>query len=318
MHADLPVINVADLASAATLEALDNACRDWGFFYAVKHGLPDSLTTSLFHEARVFFAQSVDAKRTIERTAENPWGYFDRELTKNTPDWKQTFDFGAPHGAIAPQWPAAMPAFKRTTLAYYAACERLSFRLLDALATNLRTPVDDLHRSFQPAHTCFLRINYYPVCPAPARPDGLCPPRHGHLGVNHHTDSGVVTLLLQDDRPGLEVMHDDAWQLVAPRPGALVINIGDILQVWSNDRYRAALHRVLASGDTERFSVPFFLNPAYCANYAPLPATIDTAHPPRYRSINWGEFRSRRAAGDYADHGAEVQITDYRLEDATS
>ena len=68
-----------------------------------------------------------------------------------------------------------MPAFKRTTLAYYAACERLSFRLLDALATNLRTPVDDLHRSFQPAHTCFLRINYYPVCPAPALDPGPLP-----------------------------------------------------------------------------------------------------------------------------------------------
>jgi isopenicillin N synthase-like dioxygenase len=136
----------------------------------------------------------------------------------------------------------------------------------------------------------------------------------GHLGVNHHTDAGAITLLLQDDQPGLEVFHDNAWCLVEPRRDALVVNIGDIVQVWSNDRYRATLHRGLASADAERFSAPFFFNPTYGAEYAPLPSMIDADHPPIYRPINWGEFRARRAAGDYANRGEYTQISHYYRE----
>jgi isopenicillin N synthase-like dioxygenase len=133
----------------------------------------------------------------------------------------------------------------------------------------------------------------------------------GYLGINHHTDAGALTLLLQDEQPGLEVFHDGAWKLVEPLPDALVVNIGDIVQVWSNDQYRAPLHRVLANADAERFSVPFFFNPAYSTVYAPLPSTVDTQRPPRYRPINWGEFRAHRAAGDYADAGEYHQISHY-------
>jgi isopenicillin N synthase-like dioxygenase len=129
--------------------------------------------------------------------------------------------------------------------------------------------------------------------------------------VNHHTDSGALTLLLQDEQPGLEVFHGNEWHLVEPRRDALVVNIGDIVQVWSNDRYTAALHRGLVSADAERFSAPFFFNPAYSTEYAPLPSTIDARHPPRYRPIHWGAFRARRAAGDYADHGEYHSISHY-------
>ncbi len=137
--------------------------------------------------------------------------------------------------------------------------------------------------------------------------------RDRHQGVNAHTDSGAVTVLLQDEQPGLEVFHEGAWYLVEPRADALVVNIGDIVQVWSNDRYRAALHRAFVHADVERFSVAFFLNPPYSADYAPLPSVIDARHPARYRSINWGEFRSRRTAGDYAHAGEYAQISQYYL-----
>ena len=94
-------------------------------------------------------------------------------------------------------------------------------------------------------------------------------------------------------------------------PGALIINIGDIVQVWSNDAYRAPLHRVLANAGQRRYSAPFFLNPGYDTEYAPLPSALhDKA--PRYRPINWGGFRAGRAAGDYADVGDEIQISDFR------
>ena len=133
----------------------------------------------------------------------------------------------------------------------------------------------------------------------------------GHLGVNPHTDAGALTLLLQDDQPGLEVLRDGVWHVVEPRRDALVVNIGDIVQVWSNDRYTAALHRGRVSADAERFSAPFFFNPAYRTWYAPLVSTVDADHPARYRPIHWGEFRARRAAGDYADHGEYHSINQY-------
>ena len=158
-----------------------------------------------------------------------------------------------------------------------------------------------------------MRLNYSPACPTPAAPVGVGTPDKGYLGVNHHTDAGVLTLLLQDDQPGLEVFRHKRWHLVEPRRDALVVNIGDIVQVWSNDRYRAALHRARANSEAERFSAPFFFNPSYDTDYAPLPSTISARRPAHYRPINWGQFRSLRSAGDYADGGEEVQISHYLL-----
>jgi isopenicillin N synthase-like dioxygenase len=263
---------------------------------------------------RAFFAQPIRAKRAISRTADNPWGFYDRELTKNTRDWKQIYDYGPPDGAaMRPQWPSSLPGFRPAVEAFHAACERLALRLLAAVSVNLGMPRTALHGLFVPAHSSYLRLNYYPRCPRPERTAGLTTPKTGHLGINHHTDAGALTLLLQDDQPGLEVYRRGEWHLVEPRSGALVVNIGDIVQVWSNDRYRASLHRVIVSAAAERFSAPFFLNPAYSASYAPLPTTVDAQHPAAYRSINWGEFRKLRAAGDYADCGEEVQISHYRI-----
>jgi isopenicillin N synthase-like dioxygenase len=264
---------------------------------------------------RSFFSQPLAAKHEILRTADNPWGFYDRELTKNTPDWKQVYDFGPPSGGVLqPQWPRALPEFRPVIHSFYNACDALALRMLQAISTNLGMPAGFLDSSFRPAHTSFLRLNYYPTCPIPARPVDLSMAAVGHLGVNHHTDAGAITVLLQDDQPGLEVFHDNAWCLVEPRRDALVVNIGDIVQVWSNDRYHAALHRALASADAERFSAPFFFNPAYSAEYAPLPSMVDADHPPIYRSISWGEFRARRAAGDYADRGEYTQISHYYRE----
>ncbi|HSN70891.1 MAG TPA: 2OG-Fe(II) oxygenase family protein [Steroidobacteraceae bacterium] len=308
----LPVIDIASLDRLETRRAIDDACRDWGFFQIVNHGLESALIDGLRREMRAFFAQPRAAKQRIVRTAENPWGYFDRELTRNTRDWKQIYDFGPADGeVIRPQWPLELPQFRSVVEAYYAACTTLSLRLLHVLSANLGMPPDHLDVCFQPVHTSFLRLNYYPRCPSPSRPAGLATAARGHLGVNHHTDAGAITLLLQDERPGLEVYHEGRWHLVEPRRDAIVVNIGDIVQVWSNDRYCAAVHRALASSEAARYSAPFFFNPAYEASYAPLPSTLSGGRMARYRSIVWGEFRARRAAGDYADAGAYHEIGQY-------
>ena len=106
--------------------------------------------------------------------------------------------------------------------------------------------------------------------------------------------------------PGLQVLKDGRWRPVDPVPGGLIVNVGDMIQVWSNDAYQAPPHRVLAMEARARLSLAYFFNPAYSAVIAPLQA------PRRYRDLPWGEFRRRRADGDFADHGAEVQIRDYR------
>lgn len=309
----LPVIDISRLASQATRREIDAACRNWGFFQATGHGIDEQTIAALKREMRAFFAQPLAAKRAIVRSAENPWGFYDQELTRRTRDWKQIYDYGPPDGgALRPQWPPALPGFRAAVEAFYAACDTVALELLHVIALNLGMPATALDGSFRPAHTSFLRLNYYPPCPRPERPDDTSVASNGYLGVNHHTDSGVLTLLLQDEQPGLEVLHDGSWHLVEPRRDALVVNIGDIVQVWSNDRYHAALHRGLVSADAERFSAPFFFNPAYSAAYAPLRTTVDERHPARYRAIVWREFRARRAAGDYADHGEYAQISDYR------
>ena len=318
---NVPVIDIARLDDRATLAALDEACREWGFFQVVEHGIDDAVIANLQRQMHMFFAQTNATKRAVSRTAANPWGFFDQELTKNTRDWKQIYDVGPAAdsdfevGEIKPQWPPALPDFEPAVLDFYQACESLAFRLLGAISVNLGMPAGHLGRGFEPAHTSFLRMNYYPICPTPARPENVDTPASGHLGINHHTDAGALTLLLQDAQPGLEVLRGDTWHLVEPRDDALVINIGDIVQVWSNDRYRASLHRVMANATAQRFSAPYFFNPAYNTDYAPLPTMIDAQHVAVYQTINWGEFRSRRAAGDYADYGEEVQIGHYYTAD---
>src|SRR5262245_21955107 len=148
---ELPVIDVSDLTRPETRRMIDAACRDWGMFYIVGHGIDDRVIGTLQRQMLSFFAQPLDTKREILPTAENPWGFYDRELTKHTPDWKQVYDFGPPDGAaIQPQWPTALPEFPSAIQAYYDACDRLSLELLSAFSVNLGLPQSALDCNFRP------------------------------------------------------------------------------------------------------------------------------------------------------------------------
>lgn len=295
-----------------------SACAAWGFFHIVGHGLDEGLVARTLAEARAFFAAPAEAKRALARNRDNPWGYNDRELTKQKRDKKQIFDIGPDAAALkveadvfegATPWPDWQPALKPAMRAWFDACEALCLRLLRPVATGLGADRDALVGDFVGAHTSFLRLNHYPVRDLlegeAADPAGL--------GIHHHTDAGALTILLTDGNSGLQVLKDDAWRAVDALPGGLIVNIGDMAQVWSNDRYPAPLHRVLAMEAHERMSLAYFFNPAYPAVIRPLASAVgqgDTAH---YRDLPWAEFRRRRADGDYADYGAEVQISDWRV-----
>ena len=310
----VPTIDIHQLDSNQTLAELDYACRDWGFFQITNHGIPESTTSRLADRMGEFFAQPGNVKREISRTRDNPWGFFDRELTKNVQDWKEVFDYGPADGdVIQPQWPQDIPGFRDAVYEYFSACEALALRLVSAISTNLGMPPEFLGRGFGPGHSSFLRLNYYPVCPPMDAPGISEDSENEPLGISQHTDAGALTVLLQDNQPGLEVYKDGGWHLVEPTSGALVINIGDIVQVWSNDVYRAALHRVVTNAENARYSAPFFFNTEYKPNYAPVPNMVSDESPAQYREINWGEFRGQRHAGDYANYGEEVQISHYKV-----
>ncbi|MEE4660269.1 MAG: 2OG-Fe(II) oxygenase family protein [Halieaceae bacterium] len=308
MDMELPRLDVGEFQHRRWVADLDAACRHWGCFYLLNHGVSETLLGSLRVAMAAFFARPQAEKRRIERTAENAWGYYDRELTKNRRDWKEIFDVGpeAASGPLAgstPQWPQHPAAFRSVVEQAYTALELVALELLSGISEALGMPADALDSGFRRDASSFLRLNHYPPCAVPQQ----------HLGISPHTDAGALTVLVHDEQPGLEFLHRGEWRLVAPVPGALVVNIGDIVQVWSNDRYRAPEHRVRAHATQHRYSAPFFLNPSYDTNYAPLESLLEAASPV-YRTINWGEFRAGRAAGDYADAGEEIQISQYRCD----
>jgi isopenicillin N synthase-like dioxygenase len=312
-------VPVVDLSAppASVARAVHEACAAWGFFHLVGHGLDEDLLADVMAEARGFFAGPPAAKRALARSRDNPWGYYDRELTKTQRDKKEIFDVGPDvvHAVAADvfqgatPFPDRRPRLKPVVRTWFAACEDLCLRLLRPVASGLGAAPDALMQDFEGGHTSFLRLNHYPTRdPAAGEAD-----RPAGLGIHRHTDAGALTVLLTDGRPGLQVLKDGVWVPVDPLPGGLIVNIGDMAQVWSNDAYEAPVHRVLAMEDEARLSLAFFFNPAYPAVIRPLPSTVGPNHPRRYRDLGWSEFRRRRADGDFADYGAEVQIADYRL-----
>jgi len=134
----VPVVSLAALENPAQQAELEAACRCWGFFHLVDHGLDANQLEQLLGQMRAFFGLPQENKRRIERTEDNPWGYFDRELTKNRRDWKEIFDVGrteavGPLAGSVPQWPAGLDGFRDAVMSWYRACEAISFRLLETI-----------------------------------------------------------------------------------------------------------------------------------------------------------------------------------------
>ena len=298
------------------MQEIAAACRKWGFFQVVNHGVPADLIERAWSQTRHFFALPQEQKDAVMRTRENPWGYYNNELTKNQRDKKEVFDYTSdgvdPIYAAENRWPSDDRVFRNTMREYLGACTDLSLRLLQAFCVGLDLAPDYLHELFVNRHTGFIRLNYYPV-EDPMRGSKVEHQPDAGLGVHHHTDAGALTVLMQDDVGGLQVHRDGQWHNIPPVDGAFVINTGDMMQVWSNDRYQAAIHRVLAMQDTDRYSIPFFFNPADATAVKPLPSVVTDDNPARYKTINWTEFRGKRTDGDYADYGTEVQISQYKI-----
>ena len=301
----IPVIDLA-APRALLVDQLTRAARRPGFFQVLNSGIPPAVLRSTLEITRQFFACDIDSKRALSRTLENPFGYYDRELTRNLRDRKEIFDY-AP-GELTP-WPSTLPGLRPALEQFAERCHALGLRLTDLLCDGLGEPSQRFQRYLTPSHSSFLRLNHYPVDDLLA---GQAEPP-GPLGISPHTDAGLLTVLLQDAVPGLRMQQDDAWIDVPPLEGALTINIGDMLQVGSNDQFVAPLHRVRASASQPRLSIAYFLNPGYHAVIEPWSGGQGMNTAPGYRPVPWREFRGLRALGDFGDYGEEVQISHYRL-----
>ena len=195
--------------------------------------------------------------------------------------------------------------FGRVALEEYAAAmEELAFKLLELIARSLNLRPDRLHGFFRD-QTTFIRLNHYPPCPSPDLA----------LGVGRHKDAGALTVLYQDDVGGLDVRRrsDGEWVRVKPVPNSFIINVGDIIQVWSNDRYESAEHRVSVNSARERFSMPYFFNPASYTMVEPVEELVSEEAPPRYNAYNWGDFFSTRKNSNYKKLDVEnIQIAHFK------
>ncbi|KAI3895777.1 hypothetical protein MKW98_025568, partial [Papaver atlanticum] len=267
---------------------IGRACKEWGFFQVFNHGVSSDLQQRVEAAVKKFFDLSSEEKRKVKRDEVNPMGYYDTEHTKNVRDWKEVFDFS-----------------REVCEEYASALEKLSFELLELIALSLGLPEKRLNGYFNDDHTSFIRFNHYPPCPEP----------HLALGVGRHKDAGALTVLAQDDVGGLDVKRktDDEWVRVKPIPGSYIVNVGDIIQVWSNDKYESAEHRVTVDSKRERFSIPFFFNPSHHVMVKPLEELVDHQNPAKYKEYNWGKFFKTRKMSNFKKLDAEnIQIYHFK------
>jgi len=304
----LPVIDLAPLAlpggEAQIAPAIHAACTGPGFFYVRGHGVPDATIQAAVTAARRFFHLPHEVKaRTRANLLHRGWhasgGAVMEGATK--PDLKEFYSMGldlpADHASVLAgeklrgpnQWPAEVPELQAAMEAYYAAMSRCGAALLRAVAVSLELAPE----FFAPHYGLPLQRTqaiFYPPQP---------PDDHEGFGVAPHTDFGCITLLWQDDTGGLEVRErqSGAWIPAPPLPGTLVVNVGDLLGRWSNDRFASTPHRVLNRSGHERMSIATFYDPDFAA---PIDPRALGATEPLYEPTTCGAHILGRFAAAFA------------------
>jgi len=300
----VPVVDISTDPGAVGAD-LDEICRTAGFFQVTGHGVADGVSAPAWTLATAFFDLPLPDKLTVARPAPDyPYGYIPlagESLSQSMatppsstpPDLKEVFNIGPParpaHEFADPDeawayspnlWPAALPGLRPAWTAYYDALRDLGDRLMSLFARGLGLPPGFFAGQTGQGANALRAINY------PARGAALRP---GQLRAGAHTDYGTLTILRQDAVGGLEVLDPGgAWTGVEPVPGAFVINLGDLMARWTNDRWRSTLHRVVdppGPGRARRQSMAYFQNANWSAEIACLPTCLPPGTRPRYAPV---------------------------------
>jgi len=291
---DLSDIDSPDPARRARLaQEVARASKEVGFFYIVNHGIEAASVQRMFDVAKDFF-DLPEADKMEVAIARSPLfrGYIpsnhigvDQKLKANLQEAFQIhLDLpandpdvvaGKPMHGPNP-WPSAMPSLKPDMTAYQQQLWALGQKMLPLFAQGLGLPED----AFSPYFTkpmIMLRVLHYP----PQAPDDSTE----SIGTRAHTDTGVFTILAQDEVGGLEILTKGGeWITVPPIPGSYVVNIGEMMKAWSDAIFSSTPHRVVNRYGLERYSVPFFVNPDYDTVFRPLVQNPEPTDLPQFHS----------------------------------
>ncbi|XP_073132302.1 protein LATERAL BRANCHING OXIDOREDUCTASE 1-like [Henckelia pumila] len=278
LSGEIPVIDLSRLISSsaeaamdiAELNKLQSALITWGCFQAINHGIEDSFLDELRRVSRNFFQLPVMEKQKYDRPVDGIEGYgSDMVLFENQSlDWNDRL-----YLLVSPKdqrkleyWPENPENFRKILDDYTGSLRQILELILKAIARSLSLPEKCFLDQFGERPTMYGRFNYYPPC---SRPDTV-------LGLKPHADGSGITILLQDEEvEGLQMLKDDRWYRVPIMPHALVVNVGDQLEIMSNGIIKSPMHRAVTNSVRERNTLAMFCAPDPELEIGPVNELVD-------------------------------------------
>nr|XP_043613959.1 protein SRG1 [Erigeron canadensis] len=287
----LPIIDLKKLMKGSKEEfhyeilKLSTSCEEWGFFQVINHGIDVDLLDKIEEVAMEFFMLPIEEKQKYPMAPGTVQGYGQAFVFSEHQklDWCNMFALGLlPHFIRNPKlWPTNPPSFSDTVEAYSLEIRKLCKDLLKYIELSLGLNGNVFEDMFGECVQA-IRMNYYPACP---RPDLV-------LGLSPHSDGSALTVLQQgkSSTVGLQILKDNVWVPIQPVKNALVINIGDTIEVLTNGKYKSCEHRAVTHKERDRLSIVTFYAPSYEIEIGPLQEMVDENNPSKYRTYNHGEY----------------------------
>ncbi|KAK9145147.1 hypothetical protein Sjap_005050 [Stephania japonica] len=291
MSDHIPVIDLQKLLhhdpciSSHEMAKFHMACKDWGFFQLIDHGVDEELMSRMMSNAEEFFNLPLEEKKAYAQLPQSFQGYGQAFVMSNDQklEWSDMLSLRTlpVYQRNIRFWPKKPPSFSETLDKYAFAMEKITFCLLSLIAKNLGVEPKKLISIFEDGVQA-TRMNYYPPCP---QPDKV-------LGLSAHSDASIITLLIQNnDLPGLQIKINGKWVPIKPISGAFIVNIGDAIEIMSNGLYKSVEHRAVIHPDRARISIAGFQDPRSGVLIEPLQELLERENvAAKYKAVNFDEY----------------------------